>query len=75
MHDETLLQQAQQIEVELTEFTNKNIQVPLQEYKFTIFLGKKTSPMLHLSAGYLGDGGIPGFLSMTLVAVEELKKK
>ncbi|MBZ2405004.1 DUF2268 domain-containing protein [Liquorilactobacillus hordei] len=76
MNDQKMFEDAQQaIQEELDSFAQKNIKIPVADYKYTIFLGKETSAMLKLSEGYLGDGGIPGFLSMTLISDEKLKTK
>lgn len=40
--------------------------LPVRDYTFTLLLGNSSSPMLALNKGYLGDGGIPGYIFITL---------
>ena len=39
----------------------------VRDYTFTILLGSPHSQMLALNKGYLGDGGIPGYIMMSIL--------
>nr|WP_294493192.1 DUF2268 domain-containing protein [uncultured Mediterraneibacter sp.] len=47
-------------------FINNGIQLPVQEYLFTILLANAESPYISLNEGYCGDGGIPGYIFVWL---------
>ena len=47
-------------------FQNANIQLPTQDYLYTILLANPESPYIKLSDGYSGDGGIPGYIFASL---------
>ena len=38
-----------------------------RDYHFTILLGNPEKAMLQLNKGYSGDGGIPGYLMLSLL--------
>lgn len=38
-----------------------------RDYTFTILLAQPSAPMLQINDGYSGDGGIPGYLFLSLV--------
>ncbi len=48
-------------------FTAHGIELPVQEYLFTILLANAESPYTILNDGYCGDGGIPGYIFCWLV--------
>ncbi|MFD2114271.1 DUF2268 domain-containing protein [Paenibacillus yanchengensis] len=48
-------------------FIEQGINLPVSDYLFTIQLGNPASPVLMLSEGYSGDGGIPGYIWCTIV--------
>lgn len=52
----------QAIQKSLTCFTEHGIQLPIQDYMFTILLANAENPYIILSEGYSGDGGIPGYI-------------
>ena len=57
----------QSIQKSLDCFANSGIEVPVQEYLFTILLADPESPYISLNEGYCGDGGIPGYIFAWLV--------
>lgn len=50
------------IQESLSCFVQSGIELPVQEYLFTILLANPESPYITLSEGYSGDGGIPGYI-------------
>ena len=44
--------------------------MPVKDYMFSIMLGNPQSPYLSLSDGYAGEGGIPGYIVVSLVPNE-----
>lgn len=50
------------IEDALGRFVNAGIELPVQNYLYTILLADPKSPYTILSDGYSGDGGIPGYI-------------
>lgn len=48
-------------------FEDTGIDLPVQEYLFTILLADAESPYIIMSKGYSGDGGIPGYIFCWLV--------
>lgn len=54
----------------LERFTKAGYELPVKDYMFSIMLGNPKSPYLSLSDGYLGDGGIPGYILVSLVPNE-----
>lgn len=48
-------------------FEEGGIELPVQEYLFTILLANAESPYITLNEGYCGDGGIPGYIFSCLV--------
>lgn len=57
----------QSIQKSLDCFANSGIEVPVQEYLFTILLADPESSYISLNEGYCGDGGIPGYIFAWLV--------
>lgn len=55
------------IEKSLSCFTDSGIKLPVQDYLYTILLANPESPYISESDGYCGDGGIPGYIFVTLV--------
>lgn len=51
----------------LNKFIEHEIQLPVSDYLFTILLGNLDNPLLKLSDGYSGDGGIPGYLIGSII--------
>ena len=51
-------------------FTQHGIDLPVQEYLFTILLANAESPYIKLNEGYCGDGGIPGYIFSWLIPNE-----
>lgn len=60
----------QSIKNSLDCFTKNGIELPIQEYLFTILLANAESPYISLNEGYCGDGGIPGYIFSWLVPNE-----
>ena len=60
----------QSIRKSLECFTASGIELPVQEYLFTILLADAESPYISLNEGYCGDGGIPGYIFSWLVPNE-----
>lgn len=58
---------SQSIERSLARFTNRGIELRVQDYLFSILLGDPGNPALAASEGYCGDGGIPGYILAWLV--------
>ena len=50
----------QSIKKSLSCFSENGIELPVQEYLFTILLANAENPYIVLNKGYCGDGGIPG---------------
>ncbi len=51
-------------------FIEHGIDLPVQEYLFTILLANAENPYIILNEGYCGDGGIPGYIFSWLVPNE-----
>lgn len=51
----------------LDSFAAAGIEMPVQEYLFTVLLADPENPYILLNEGYCGDGGIPGYLFAWLV--------
>lgn len=56
-------------------FQKANIQLPVQEYLYTILLANPESPYVIMSDGYSGDGGIPGYIFASLVPSESTMRR
>lgn len=63
------------IETSLACFSEKGIDLPVNEYLYTILLADPENPYVILSDGYSGDGGIPGFINVMLVPSENTVKR
>ena len=48
-------------------FAEKGIELPVQEYMYSILLAEPSNPYTILNKGYCGDGGIPGYILTWLV--------
>ncbi|WP_152656610.1 DUF2268 domain-containing protein [Oceanobacillus sp. CFH 90083] len=59
----------------LTQFTHHGISLPVSDYLFTILLGNPDSEILQLSEGYSGEGGIPGYIFLSLIPNEYTLKR
>ena len=51
-------------------FTKAGYELPVKDYMFSLMLGNPQSPYISLSDGYAGDGGIPGYIVVSLVPNE-----
>ncbi len=51
-------------------FIEQGIDLPVQEYLFTILLANPENPYVILNEGYCGDGGIPGYIFSWLIPNE-----
>ena len=51
----------------LAGFAQHGIQLPTQEYRFTVVLSDPRSPMTVMAGDYCGDGGIPGYIIGSIV--------
>lgn len=60
----------QSIRKSLECFVSNGIELPVQEYLFTILLANSESPYIALNEGYCGDGGIPGYIFSWLIPNE-----
>lgn len=75
LHDDRFWQRCEKsIRDTLEGFERNGISLPVQEYCFTILLGDPESPMAALTGDYCGDGGIPGFLTGTIIPNENSLK-
>lgn len=54
----------------LESFTKAGYELPVKDYMFSLMLGNPQSPYISLSDGYAGDGGIPGYIVVSLVPNE-----
>ena len=48
------------VERSLSRFAMRGIELPRQDYRFTVLLANPGHPVVRASEGYCGDGGIPG---------------
>ncbi len=55
------------IEDALGRFVNAGVELPVQNYLYSILLADPKSPYAILSDGYSGDGGIPGYIFGAIV--------
>ena len=51
-------------------FIDNGVELPVQDYLFTILLANAESPYITMNEGYCGDGGIPGYIFSWLVPNE-----
>ncbi|KGM92855.1 Zn-dependent protease [Clostridium novyi A str. 4552] len=51
-------------------FTKSGYELPVKEYLFSLMLANPKSPYVSLSDGYVGDGGIPGYITVSIVPNE-----
>ena len=51
-------------------FTSKGNSLKQQDYYVTALLGNEASPMMRINENYSGDGGIPGYIFLSLVPNE-----
>lgn len=51
-------------------FTSKGLNLPKEDYYLTALLGNENSPMMSINENYSGDGGIPGYIFLSLVPNE-----
>ncbi|MCC0645752.1 MULTISPECIES: DUF2268 domain-containing protein [unclassified Clostridioides] len=58
------------IENSLKSFIKEGYKLNTEEYKFSILLANPESPYTILSDGYFGDGGIPGYIFLSIVPNE-----
>lgn len=57
----------QSIQRSLNCFSKAGVELPVQEYLFTILLANAESPYTIMNEGYCGDGGIPGYIMAWLI--------
>ena len=57
----------QSIQRSLECFSKAGVELPVQEYLFTILLANAESPYTIMNEGYCGDGGIPGYIMAWLI--------
>lgn len=55
------------IEKALSCFEVEGIELKVKDYLYTLVLAHADSPYIKSSDGYLGDGGIPGYIFITLI--------
>ncbi|MEK4300431.1 DUF2268 domain-containing protein [Oceanobacillus sp. FSL W8-0428] len=65
----------QAMEYSLNQFTKHGINLPVSNYLFTVLLGNPDSEILRLSEGYSGEGGIPGYIFLSLLPNEYTLKR
>ncbi|SHJ94453.1 Uncharacterized protein YjaZ [Clostridium cavendishii DSM 21758] len=58
------------IKLSLERFTKLGYELPVNDYRFSIVLGNPKSPYISMSDGYIGDGGIPGYIFIGIVPNE-----
>lgn len=58
------------IENSLACFTKLGYKLYIKDYVFSLVLGNPKSPYLSMSDGYVGDGGIPGYITVSIVPNE-----
>lgn len=63
------------VETAIGQFVDHGVELPIQEYLFTILLADPESPYTVLNEGYCGDGGIPGYIFGSLVPNEHTMKR
>nr|WP_245537478.1 DUF2268 domain-containing protein [Streptococcus didelphis] len=51
----------------LEAFTSRGVDIPEKDYFLTALLGNPNSPMMTINDNYSGDGGIPGYIFLSLV--------
>ena len=74
--DDDLWHASQQaVERALARFVERDIQLPVQDYLFSILLGNPDNPALAASDGYCGDGGIPGYVLAWLVPSDDTVRR
>ena len=74
--DDDLWHASQQaVERALARFVERDIQLPVQDYLFSILLGNPDNPALAASDGYCGDGGIPGYVLGWLVPSDDTVRR
>lgn len=59
----------------LLRFEEAGIELPVEDYTFSILLANKENPYIVLSEGCCGDGGIPGYVMVWLVPDEFTRKR
>lgn len=71
LSDKTLWNACEQsVKKALKYFENYGVELPVQEYVFSILLANPESPYTIMNDGYCGDGGIPGYILAWLVPNE-----
>ena len=58
------------IRTSLSGFEQHGIKLPVQDYIFTVLLNDPENPMSKMTGDYCGDGGIPGYLTGTIIPAE-----
>lgn len=62
------------IQDSLNDFEKHGIALPVQDYRFTVLLEDPKSPMAAMMGEYCGDGGIPGYITGTIIPNENSLK-
>lgn len=65
----------QTMENSLDQFSRHGINLPVTDYLFTVLLGNPDSEIMRLSEGYSGEGGIPGYIFLSLIPNEYTIKR
>lgn len=63
------------IEKSLMQYVDAGIELKVKEYLFTLLLADPESPYFIMCDNYCGDGGIPGFISGSLVPSDYTKAR
>ncbi len=59
------------VEDSLLDFENNGIKLKVQDYVMTVLLSDPRNPMTAMTGEYCGDGGIPGYITGTIVPNEK----
>lgn len=59
------------IRTTLEGFEQHGITLPVQDYTFTVLLNDPKNPMSAMTGDYCGDGGIPGYITGTIIPNEK----
>lgn len=63
------------IALALKRFKQAGIDTKVKEYQFTILIGEESHPAMYLNDYYSGDGGIPGYIFLSLIPNEHTLKR
>ena len=65
----------QAIALALDKFKKQGIHTKVKEYHFTTLIGEESHPAMYLNDYYSGDGGIPGYIFLSLIPNEDTLKR